>query len=101
MKTIGSKYQVYTGTAAHTSGGLVKSDIVRVKKGVSDITGENLYKYVSKVKRKAGQNNAWILSVQAAKRELGLQEGFITPRKRGGTQDQRDLYTLSMEIYES
>ena len=100
MKTIGSKYQVYTGTAAHTSGGLVKSDIVRVKKGVSEITGENLYKYVSKVKRKAGQNNAWIRSVQAAKRELGLQ-GFITPRKRGGTQDQRDLYTLSMEIYES
>jgi hypothetical protein len=33
MVTVGSKSQVYHGTAKHTSGGLTKGDLMKTKKG--------------------------------------------------------------------
>ncbi len=33
MKTVGTKAQVYHGTAKHTSGGLTKKDLIKTKKG--------------------------------------------------------------------
>ena len=33
MLTVGSKSQVYHGTAKHTSGGLTKKDLMKTKKG--------------------------------------------------------------------
>jgi hypothetical protein len=33
MITVGSKSQVYHGTAKHTSGGLTKKDLMKTKKG--------------------------------------------------------------------
>ena len=32
-KTVGTKAEVYHGTAKHTSGGLTKSDLMKTKKG--------------------------------------------------------------------
>ena len=43
--TVGTKAQVYHGTAKHTSGGLKKSDLMKTKKG----------RIVSKKKHAAGQ----------------------------------------------
>ena len=43
--TVGSKLQVWHGTAKHTSGGLTKSDLMRTKKG----------RIVSKKKHAAGK----------------------------------------------
>ena len=45
MMTVGSKSQVYHGTAKHTSGGLTKSDLMKTKKG----------RIVSKRKHAAGK----------------------------------------------
>ena len=45
MLTVGSKSQVYHGTAKHTSGGLTKSDLMKTKKG----------RIVSKRKHAAGK----------------------------------------------
>jgi hypothetical protein len=44
MMTVGSKSQVYHGTAKHTSGGLTKKDLMKTKKG----------RIVSKKKHAAG-----------------------------------------------
>jgi hypothetical protein len=44
MITVGSKSQVYHGTAKHTSGGLTKKDLMKTKKG----------RIVSKKKHAAG-----------------------------------------------
>ena len=45
MITVGSKSQVYHGTAKHTSGGLTKKDLMKTKKG----------RIVSKKKHAAGK----------------------------------------------
>lgn len=45
MVTVGSKSQVYHGTAKHTSGGLTKKDLMKTKKG----------RIVSKKKHAAGK----------------------------------------------
>ena len=64
--TIGSRAQVYHGTADETAGGLTKKDLKRVRK-----TGE----IVSKAKSKDEKKNPWIKAVSKAKKELGI-EGF-------------------------
>ena len=64
--TIGSRAQVYHGTADETAGGLTKKDLNRVRK-----TGE----IVSKAKSKDEKKNPWIKAVSKAKKELGI-EGF-------------------------
>ena len=45
MKTVGTKAQVYHGTAKHTSGGLTRKDLMKTKKG----------RIVSKKKHAAGK----------------------------------------------
>jgi hypothetical protein len=99
MLTVGSKSQVFKGTAKHTSGGLTKNDISRISKGKSEVTGNTLYRYVSKLKRQQGKQNPWIKAVQKAKKHLGFTHEFIAPRKKGGSKDQRELYVLSKEMY--
>lgn len=53
MKAIGSKAQVYKGHAHHTSGGLTKSQIKRIKVGSRN--GKSVYRYVSAKKHAAGK----------------------------------------------
>jgi phage terminase small subunit len=62
--TIGSRAQVYHGTATETAGGLKKKDLKMVK-------GE----IVSKAKSKDEKANPWIKAVAKAKKELGIK-GF-------------------------
>lgn len=62
--TIGTRAQVYHGTADRTAGGLTKSDLKMVK-------GE----IVSKDKSKTEKKNPWIKAVAKAKKELGIK-GF-------------------------
>ena len=98
--TVGTKAQVYKGTADKTSGGLTKKDIIRVKVGTTP-TGRPAYRYKSKAKSKKAKKNSWILAVQKAKRELGYpKNSFVLARKSGGTKEERDLYKLAKEIHE-
>ena len=62
--TIGSRAQVYHGTATETAGGLKKKDLKMVK-------GE----IVSKAKSKDEKANPWIKAVAKAKKELKIK-GF-------------------------
>lgn len=62
--TIGSRAQVYHGTATETAGGLKKKDLKMVK-------GE----IVSKAKSKDEKANPWIKAVAKAKKEMGIK-GF-------------------------
>jgi hypothetical protein len=64
MVSIGSRAQVYHGTATETAGGLKKKDLKMVK-------GE----IVSKAKSKDEKANPWIKAVAKAKKELGIK-GF-------------------------
>lgn len=94
VKAVGKMYQVYNGTAKHTSGGLKKKDIIRRKVGVSEATGKPLYRYVSKKKHDSGSSNRWIWAVGQARDHLGVT-GFVPIRK--GT----DLYKLAKAYHES
>ena len=62
--TVGSRAQVYHGTASHTAGGLTKKDL-KIKDG----------EIVSKKKAKDAKKNPWIQAVAKAKKELGIK-GF-------------------------
>ena len=62
--TIGSRAQVYHGTATETAGGLRKKDL-KMKDG----------EIVSKTKSKGEKSNPWIKAVAKAKKELGIK-GF-------------------------
>ena len=62
--TVGSRAQVYHGTASHTAGGLTKKDL-KMKDG----------EIVSKKKAKDAKKNPWIQAVAKAKKELGIK-GF-------------------------
>lgn len=65
-QAVGSRAQVFNGTAHHTSGGLVKKDLKKNPK-----SGE----IVSKDKAKGEKKNPWIKAVAKAKKELGIK-GF-------------------------
>jgi hypothetical protein len=67
-QTIGSRAQVFNGTAHHTTGGLVKKDLKKNPK-----TGE----IVSKAKSAGEKKNPWIVAVAKAKKELKI-------KKKGG-----------------
>jgi len=64
--TIGSRAQVFNGTADRTSGGLSKSDLKKNPK-----TGE----IVSKAKSAAEKKNPWIQAVAKAKKALKIKKG--------------------------
>jgi hypothetical protein len=62
--TIGSRAQVWHGTATETAGGLKKKDL-RKKDG----------EILSKKKSKGETSNPWIKAVEQAKKDLGIK-GF-------------------------
>jgi hypothetical protein len=77
--TIGSRAQVYHGTATETAGGLKKKDL-KMKDG----------EIVSKRKSSGEKSNPWIKAVAKAKKELGIK-GFALV--------QGPLLTRAREIY--
>lgn len=77
--TVGSKAQVYHGTAKHTSGGLTKSDLVRNKHG----------RIVSRRKQAAGRKALKYLTRKGYKARKGTFRLFnkhrrISRRQQGG-----------------
>jgi len=64
--TVGSRAQVFNGTADQTSGGLAKKDLKKNPK-----TGE----IVSKAKSAAEKKNPWIQAVAKAKKALKIKKG--------------------------
>lgn len=74
--TVGSKAQVYHGTAKHTSGGLTKSDLVRNKHG----------RIVSRRKQAAGRKALKYLTRKGYKARKGSFKLF---RKQRGTRRQQ------------
>ena len=81
-QTIGSRAQVFNGTAHHTSGGLTKKDLKKNPK-----TGE----IVSKAKSAGEKKNPWIVAVAKAKKALKI--------KKGGDFEDHKL-TKGSELYE-
>ena len=77
--TVGTRAQVYHGSATHTAGGLKKKDL-KMKDG----------ELVSKKKSKDEKTNPWIKAVAKAKKELGIK-GFALV--------QGELLKRSREIY--
>jgi len=65
-QAIGSRAQVYNGTAHHTTGGLTKKDLKKNPK-----TGE----IVSKAKSAGEKKNPWIVAVAKAKKDLKIKKG--------------------------
>lgn len=77
VKALGTKAEVFHGTAKHTSGGLVKSDLVKTKRG----------RIVSRRKQAAGRKaikNLRKLGYIAKKGKFSL---FTKKGKRGGFSD--------------
>jgi hypothetical protein len=77
--TVGSKAQVYHGTAKHTSGGLVKADLVKNKHG----------RIVSRRKQAAGRKALKYLTRKGYKAKKGTFRLFnkyrrTTRRQQGG-----------------
>jgi hypothetical protein len=103
MIPVGSFSQVFKGNAEKTLGGLYKKDILRIETGKSEVTGNTLYRYVSKARSVNGKKNPWIQSVRKAVKHLKIDEsnGIVFPRKRGGTKEQRNLYNEARRIYEN
>ena len=77
--TVGTRAQVYHGSATHTAGGLKKKDL-KMKDG----------ELVPKKKSKDEKTNPWIKAVAKAKKELGIK-GFALV--------QGELLKRSREIY--
>ena len=73
-QTIGSRAQVFNGTAHHTTGGLVKKDLKKNPK-----TGE----IVSKAKSSGEKKNPWIVAVAKAKKELKIKKGEMVLVTKG------------------
>ena len=72
---IGSKSQVYHGTADQTKGGLVKKDIMRLKDSYGNV------RYKSKQQQKSGKKPSsfrakWSKAMKKARSEL-IKEGVI------------------------
>lgn len=80
--TVGSKAQVYNGTADKTSGGLTKKQLKKTSDG----------RIVSKMKSCMSHGNPWIDAVSQARRELGIT-GFQTVSKGSA------LYNRAKELY--
>ncbi len=77
LRAVGTKAEVFHGTAKHTSGGLVKSDLVKTKRG----------RIVSRRKQAAGRKaikNLRKLGYIAKKGKFSL---FSKKSKRGGFSD--------------
>jgi hypothetical protein len=91
MKKVGSKSQVFKGTAEQTIGGVTKSGIVRKK------NEDGSYRYVFKSKSNASKKcNPWISALADARDELQI-EGFVIIKKTGRT-DGAKLYKRAKEL---
>jgi DVNP family len=80
MKRIGSKAEVYHGSAHHTSGGLTKKDLLKNKHG----------RIVSRKQQAAGKKAIKRLFSMGYKPKKGtfkaFRKGMRTTRRRGGNQ---------------
>lgn len=72
MITVGSKVQVYHGTAKHTSGGLTRKDLMKNKHG----------RIVSRRKHAAGKKSLKFLTRAGYKAKKGTFKAF--KKHRGG-----------------
>lgn len=91
MQKVGTKAQVYKGTAEKTSGGVTKSGIMRKK------SEDGTFRYVFKSKSKASKKcNPWISALSDAREELGI-EGFVLLKKTGRS-DGAKLYKLAKKM---
>ena len=82
--TVGSRAQVFNGTADATSGGLTKKDLKKNPK-----TGE----IVSKAKSAGEKKNPWIQAVAKAKKELKMKKGDFVLLEKGSA-----LYVKAKEM---
>jgi co-chaperonin GroES (HSP10) len=82
--SIGSRAQVFNGTADQTSGGLTKKDLKKNPK-----TGE----IVSKAKSAGEKKNPWIQAVAKAKKELKMKKGDFVLLEKGSA-----LYVKAKEM---
>jgi hypothetical protein len=73
-QAIGSRAQVFSGTAHHTTGGLVKKDLKKNTK-----SGE----IVSKAKSAGEKKNPWIVAVAKAKKALKIKKGEMVLITKG------------------
>ncbi len=88
MLKVGTKAQVYKGTAERTSGGVTKSGIMRRK------SADGTFRYVFKSKSKASKKcNPWISALADARKELEI-EGFVLLKKSGRSEGAK-LYRLA------
>lgn len=96
VKTIGTKSQVWKGSALKTAGGLTKNDIKRVKQP------KGTYRYISKTKSQTQKGNPWVTAVSKARKQLGITD-FLPVKKPTGAPktDSEKLYVLAKEIYEA
>ena len=83
-QAVGSRAQVFNGTAHHTSGGLTKKDLKKNPK-----TGE----IVSRAKAAAEKKNPWIQAVAKAKKELKIKKGEMVLVEKGSA-----LYEKAKEL---
>lgn len=73
IQTVGSKAQVYNGTAKHTSGGVTKAGIMKLK------NPNGTHRYVFKAKHHNARGNPWIKAVTKAKAEYKKETGKDAP----------------------
>jgi hypothetical protein len=78
-KTVGSKAEVFHGTAKHTSGGLTKKDLVKTRRG----------RIVSRRKQAAGKKAIMRLRKMGYVAKKGQFKLFTKKSKRGGFSDMK------------
>jgi hypothetical protein len=94
VKSVGSKAEVYKGLAKHTSGGLVKKDIVRVAlKRKGELVG---YRYKSRAKSMAMKKRKVPVQGRVWRMALKQVTGGAIPRK--GTQAYRMAKALMRQL---
>jgi hypothetical protein len=82
MPAVGTKAQVYHGTAKHTSGGLTKKDLMKTKKG----------RIVSRKKHAAGQKAIKMLRKMGYVAKKGQFKLFSKKSKKGGSASAMNMF---------
>lgn len=85
------------GNCKHTSGGLNKDRLMKVK--VGEVHGKAVYRIVSRRKHKAAKRlssplHKWVLAVRMAKKKLGIPRDAFVKVKKGGR-----LYAEAKRLY--
>lgn len=96
-RAVGSRRSVMNGNSQHTSGGLGKARLMKVK--VGEYRGKALYRIVSRRKHNAAKRpnsplHKWVLAVRMAKNKLGIRRDAFVKVKKGGR-----LYAEAKRIY--